>query len=107
MRHNYKHLLAYDPALDKVTVYKFLGEEYIFEERMLDEAFYEVLSKTNRMDEMVLGFSLTGDMYQLAPAGYGTYVKEDLYSTQMLSKGKVLRALAKYKMDNNIKFEEY
>lgn len=107
MRHNYGRILAYDPAENRVTVYKPLGEEYIFEDKMLDEAFYEVLAKTNRMNEVVLGFSLTGDMYQLSPAGYGTYVKEDIYSAQKINKSKVLTAISTYKEQHNLSFEEY
>lgn len=106
MRHNYGRIIAYDPIDNKVTVYKPLGEEYIFQDKKLDEVFYEVLAKTDRMNEMVLGFSLTGDMYQLSPAGYGTYVKEDIYSAQRVDKGKVLAAIVHYKKQHNISFDE-
>lgn len=106
MRHNYKQLIAYDPADNRVTVYKFLGEEYLFEEKKLDTAFYEVYYKTNRMNEMVLGISVGGDLYQLSPASYGTYIKEDATSTRFLSMGKILCAITKYKEQHNIPFDE-
>lgn len=106
MRHNYKQLVAYDPAENRVTVYKSLGEEYLFEEKKLDTAFYEVYYKTNRMNEMVLGISVSGDLYQLSPAAYGTYIKEDAPSTRFLHKGKLLCAIAKYKQEHNIPFDE-
>lgn len=107
MRHNYGRILAYDPIEDRVTVYKALGEEYLFEDKKLDEVFYEVLAKTDRMNELVLGFSLTGDLYQLSPAGYGTYVKEDYWSAVKLNRSKILTAIARYKERHNMKFDEY
>lgn len=107
MRHNYGRILAYDPVEDRVTVYKSLGEEYIFEEKKLDEVFYEVLAKTNRINELVLGFTLTNDMYQLSPAAYGTYVKEDYWSAVKLNRGKILAAISRYKKEHHLKFEEY
>lgn len=105
MRHNYRQIVAYDPVDNKVTVYKALGEEYIFEGKKLDEVFYEVLAKTNRMNELVLGFSLSGDMYQLSPAGYGTYVKEDIYTAKMISRGRILTAIATYKKEHHLPFD--
>ena len=106
MRHNYKCICAYDAQENRVTVYKALGEEYLFEEKMLDTAFYEVYYKTNRMNEMVLGVSVGGDLYQLSPANYGTYIKEDSTSTRFLKKGRVLCAITDYKLKNNIPLEE-
>lgn len=107
MRHNYGRILAYDPVEDRVTVYKPLGEEYIFADKKLNEVFYEVLAKTNRMNEVVVGFSLTGDLYQLSPAGYGTYVKEDFWTGTMFNKSKILAAIARYKTEHNLPFDEY
>lgn len=107
MRHNYGRILAYDPVEDRVTVYKPLGEEYLFEDKKLDEVFYEVLAKTDRLNELVLGFSLTGDMYQLSPAPYGTYVKEDFYSAQKINKNRVLAAVSRYKLQHRLPFDEY
>lgn len=106
MRHNYKQIIGYDATQDKVTAYKALGEEYLFENKKLDAAFYEVYYRTNRMYEMVLGISVGGDLYQLSPANYGTYVKEDSTSTRFLKKGRVLCAIVKYKEKHNIPFDE-
>lgn len=105
MRHNYRRIVAYDPVSDRVTVCKELGEDYIFQEKWLDEAFYEVLGKTDRMNEVVLGFSLANDMYQLSPAPYGTYVKEDFYTAQDINKSRVLVAVDKYRQKHHIKYE--
>lgn len=107
MRHNYRQILSYDPVKKAVIEYRALGEEYIFQKRWYDEVFYEVWALSNHTTEVVLGFSLAGDMYQLSPAGYGTYVKEDIYSAQTISKGAVLRAISEYKMKHNMPFDEY
>lgn len=106
MRHNYKQIVAYDPAENRVSVYKALGEEYLFEEKKLDTAFYEVYYKTNRMNEMIIGISVGGDLYQLSPANYGTYIKEDSTSIRFLHKGKVLCAIIDYKKKHNIPFDD-
>lgn len=106
MRHNYKRILSYDPIKKEVINYRGLGEEYIFRDRWYDEVFYEIWALSNHTTEVVLGFSLNGDMYQLSPAQYGTYVKEDLYSAQTINKSSVLAAISKYKMKHNIPFDE-
>lgn len=106
MRHNYKQIIAYDPADNKVTAYKFLGEQYIFAEKELDAEFYKIYYGTNRMNEMILGISVGGDLYQLSPANYGTYIKEDSTSTRFLKKGRILCAITEYKKKHNIPFDE-
>lgn len=105
MRHNYKCIVAYDPAENQITFYKGLGEEYLFEEKLLDTAFYEVYYNTNKMNEMILGISVGGDLYQLSPASYGTYIKEDSTSTRFLKKGRVLCAITAYKQKHDIPLE--
>lgn len=106
MRHNYKRILSYDPVSKEVKQYRALGEEYLFNERLYDEVFYEIWALSNHTTEVTLGFSLTGDMYQLSPAPYGTYVREDLYSAQTIKKGSVLTAIADFKKKNNLPFDE-
>lgn len=106
MRHNYRRMLSYDPVKKQVTNYRALGEDYIFRERWYDEAFFELWALSNHATEVVLGFSLNGDMYQLSVANYGTYIKEDIYSAQTISKGAVLAAIANYKKKHNIPFDE-
>lgn len=107
MRHNYRHFVAYDPIKKEISVYKRLGEDYHFKSHRLDEAFYEVLGKANRLTEVVLGFSASGDMYQLSPAEYGVYVKEDSVTAAKIHKGAVLAAISRYKMAHHIPYDEY
>lgn len=105
MRHNYRKILSYDPVKKEVTTYRELGEEYIFKTKWYDEIFFEVWALSNHTAEVVLGFSLSGDMYQLSITEYG-YVKEDLYSAQTIPKGSVLTAVATYKKKHNLPFED-
>lgn len=107
MRHNYSRMLSYDPAKKEVIRYRALGEDYLFKDKWYDEVFYEIWALSNHTTEVVLGFSVSGDMYQLSPASYGKYVKEDIYSAQTIPKGAVLAAISRYKLKNNIPFDEY
>lgn len=106
MRHNYRRILAYDPIKKEVTAYRAFTEDDIFNSRLYDEMFYEVWALSNHTTETVIGFSLTNDIYQLSPAGYGAYVKEDIYGGGSINKGAVLSAIARYKAKNNIVFDE-
>lgn len=106
MRHNYRRMLAYNPVKKEVTVYRAFTEDDIFDSQLYDETFYEVWALSNHTTETVIGFSLTNDIYQLSPAGYGTYVKEDYYAGGGINKGAVLTAIAEYKKKNNVDFDE-
>lgn len=99
-------MLAYNPVKKEVTVYRAFTEDDIFDSQLYDETFYEVWALSNHTTETVIGFSLTNDIYQLSPAGYGTYVKEDYYAGGSINKGAVLTAIAEYKKKNNVDFDE-
>lgn len=106
MRHNYRRILSYDPIKKEVTAYRAFTEDDIFNSRLYDEMFYEVWALSNHATETVIGFSLTNDIYQLSPAGYGTYVKEDIHGGGSVNKSAVLSAITRYKEKNNIKLDE-
>jgi len=106
MRHNYRRILAYDPIKKEVTAYRAFTEDDIFNSRLYDEGFYEVWALSNHTTETVIGFSLTNDLYQLSPAGYETYVKEDYYGGGGIDKGSVLTAITKYKVKNHLEMDE-
>lgn len=104
MRHNYRKMLAYDPVKKEVKIYRTFRERDIFNGQKYDEVFYEIWALSDHTTQVVLGLSLSGDMYQLSPASYGRYVKEDMYSAQTINKGSVLRAVAEYIMKNKLPF---
>ena len=105
MKHNYKKIIAYDPANNTVTFYKKIPEDLIFDPKASDEAFYDVFLNVDRVTNMIIGVSLTGDMYQLSPAVYGTYIKEDSRSISFISRSKLLSAIADFQKKNNIPFD--
>lgn len=107
MRHNYRQILSYNPVKKEVLVYRPLGEDVIFRPRIYLETFYEVWGLSDHTNEIVLGLSLTNDLFQLSPAEYGTYIKEDWYSGQDINKGSVLAAISRYKLKHNLPFDEY
>lgn len=106
MRHNYRKMLSYNPVEKRVINYIELGEEYLFASRRLDEEFYKLWGLSNHTTEAILGVSIGGDLYQLSPVEYGSYIKEDLYSAQTIHKGAVLTAIATYKKQHHIPFDD-
>lgn len=105
MRHAYKKIVAYNPAENVVTFCKKVPEDDIFDSKASDEAFYDVYMAVDRVTNMIIGVSLTGNMYQLSPAGYGTYVKEDERSLEFINKSKLLVAISDYMKKHNIPFD--
>ena len=106
MRHNYKRMFSYNPVEKEVTNYRPLGEAYLFREMLYEEVFWQIWALSDHGREVILGMSLNGDLYQLSPASYGSYIKEDLYSAQTIHKGAVLTAIATYKKKLNLPFDE-
>lgn len=106
MRHAYKKIVAYNPAENIVTACHKMSEDAIFNSRASDEAFYDVFMSVDKVTNMIIGVSLTGNMYQLSPAGYGTYVKEDEKSLAFINRSKLLVAIADYMKKHNIPFDK-
>lgn len=106
MRHAYKRIVAYNPADNTISCCRSISEDLIFEPKALDEAFYDVYMQVDRVTNMIIGISLTGNMYQLSPAGYGTYVKEDEKSLSFINRPKLLVAIADFMKKNNIPFDK-
>ena len=105
MRHAYKKIVAYNPAENVVTSCKKVPEDAIFDSKASDEAFYDVYMSVDKVTNMIIGVSITGNMYQLSPAGYGTYVKEDERSLEFINKSKLLVAISDYMKKHNIPFD--
>lgn len=102
MKHCYRNIVAYNPNDNVVTSCVKMGEETLFDSKASDEAFYDVFMTVDRVTDIIIGVSLTGDMYQLSPAAYGTYIKEDSKSMCFLNKSKILVAIADYKKKNRM-----
>ena len=104
MRHSYKKIVAYNPAENTVSYLKVMTEDMIFDSKASDESFYDVFMNVDKVTNVILGISLTGDLYQLSPAAYGTYIKEDDKSVSFINKSRFLCAVADYHKKNNIPF---
>lgn len=102
MRHCYKKMVAYNPSDNEVVACKLLDSEMIFDSKAYDEAFYSILMSVDRVTCIIIGVSLTGDMYQLSPVTYGSYIKEDSGSIAFLDKPKLLCAISKYQTAHNL-----
>lgn len=105
MRHAYRKIVAYNPADNVISNCIKISEEVIFDSKASDEAFYDVYMSVDKVTNMIIGISLTGNMYQLSPAGYGTYVKEDEKSLSFINRPRLLVAISDYMKKHNIPFD--
>lgn len=107
MRHCYRSIVAYNAADNAVSACTPVSIDDIFNSKALDEAFYSVYNNesVDKTTDMIVGITITGDMYQLSPAAYGTYIKEDDKSIEFINRSKLLVAIDKFKIANNIPFD--
>lgn len=105
MNHYYKKIVAYNPSTNIVSCLKKMEIEASMDDKVSDEAFFEVYMQTDKVSEIVIGVSLTNDIYQLSPAPYGTYIKENSTTMEFINKGKLLVAIANFHKKNNIPFD--
>lgn len=106
----YKKIIAYNPTENVVTRIHLLTYSQATDGKASDDAFYCVYNQMDRKHEIIVGVSIYGNYYQLSPAGYGTYIKENENSMRFIDKGKMLCAIAKYHAVNHIPyslFEDY
>lgn len=92
----YKKIVAYNPAKNVVSNIHLLTYSEATDGKASDGAFYSVYDKLDRGKEIVVGISICGNYYQLSPAAYGTYIKENENSMKFINKGKMLCAIADY-----------
>ena len=107
MNRIYKKLVAYNPATNTVSCIKMLDWEVAIDRKASDEAFFEVFYTIDRVRELVIGVGMDGDIYQLSPAPYGTYIKENATTVRNLNKGKFLCAMDKYHAENKLPYDIY
>lgn len=102
----YVKIVAYNPAEDKITVYRAVDTESDTYDKDSDEVFYRVLGMANRTTDIILGKTISGNFLQLSPTPYGSYIKEDATSVnRFINKSKLLCAIAKYQKEKNIPFD--
>lgn len=106
----YKKIIAYNPTTNSVSQIKLLTYSEATDGKASDDAFYDVYNNMDKQHEIVVGVSAYGNYYQLSPAGYGTYIKENEGSMKFINKGKMLVAVADYHKKFRIPYslwEEY
>lgn len=102
----YKTIVGYNPSKKLVTFYRHLTYEQAIDPKESDDAFYGVLEAIDPTHEMVVGITIAGNYYQLSPANYQTYIKENAKTMEHVNKGSLLRAIAEYKMKHHIPFDD-
>lgn len=95
-------MVAYNPSDNEVVACSLLSDDLIFDSKAYDEAFYNILFSVDRTVCIIIGVSLTGDLYQLSPVSYGTYVKEDSTTVKFIDKAKLLCAIADYQTKHDL-----
>lgn len=102
----YKCIVAYNPMKNEVTWYRKVAYEEAIDHALSDAAFFEVHEVLDCSQEVILGISLMGNIYQLSLASYATYIQESAKTAQFFKKGRVLTAIATYKKKHNIPFDD-
>lgn len=107
MKHSYRKIVAYNPTLNVVTHMKVLKPEQIFSKSYYSQSFREVYEAADTSREMIVGVGLARELYQLSPAAYGGYIKEDTETMKFIDRSRFFRAVDVYHMKNNIPFPDY
>ena len=99
-------MVGYNPCKKEVTFYRHLTYDEAIDPKLSDDAFYGVLEAINPAKEMVVGITIAGNYYQLSPANYKTYIKENAKTMENIHKGALLTAIIKYKESHRIPLDE-
>lgn len=102
IRHNYRAIFAYDPVSNKVGKCKFLNSKYLFRGDLFSTVYSIVYRESDHTKEIILGVSITNDIYQLSTQEKG-YVKEDSYTVRGIKRGRLFRALSQKQVEMNVK----
>lgn len=102
----YKTMVGYNPCKKQVTFYRHLTYDEAIDPKLSDDAFYGVFEAIDPVKEMVVGITIAGNYYQLSPANYKTYIKENSRTMEHIHKGALLTAIIKYKEEKHIPLDE-
>lgn len=103
----YKKIFIYRPGEDKVTFLKRLPYGVAADQWASDEAFYDVYKRADHKREIVVGESIFNNYYQLSPAAYGTYIKENASSMKFINMGKMRCSLVRYIEEHHLSWEDF
>lgn len=100
----YKKIVIYNPARNFVSKIRLLTYEQASDAKASDMVFYDVYSQMDKAHEIVVGVSVFNNYYQLSPAGYLTYIRENENSMKFINKGKMLCAIEKYHREHRLPY---
>lgn len=107
MKHNYRKIVAYNPAKNEVTAMQVIGPENIFYPSVYQKAFRDVYEKADIANDMIIGVGIARELYQLSPAPYSNYIKEDTDTMKFIDRPKFFRACDIFHQKNNIPYPDY
>lgn len=107
MKHSYRKIVAYNPAKNIVTVMEVIDPDKIFYNSVYQKAFHDVYAKADTTNEMIIGIGLATELYQLSPAPYSNYIKEDVDTMKFIDRSKFFRACDIFHQKNNIPYPDY
>lgn len=100
----YKKIVAYNPVNNTVSFIHLLTYEQATDGKASDDAFYDVYNRVDHRQEIIVGVSICGNYYQLSPAVYGTYIKENESSMRFINIGRMLCAITKYHEEKHLPY---
>lgn len=107
MKHSYRKIVAYNPAKNEVTAMVCIEPDKIFYNSVYQKAFHDVYDQADTANEMIIGIGIARELYQLSPAPYSNYIKEDVDTMKFVDRSKFFRACDIFHMKNNIPYPDY
>lgn len=107
MKHSYRRIVAYNPSKNVITAMEVMTPDQIFCASAYSRAFSNVYDKANTSEEMIIGVGLAKELYQLSPAPYSNYIKEDVDTMKFIDRGKFFRAVDDYHAKHRIPYPNY
>lgn len=104
MKHSYRKIVAYNPTKNEVTAMEQIDPDRIFSQTVYAKAFHDVYDKADTSTEMVVGIGLARELYQLSPAPYSNYIKEDIETMKFIDRPKFFKAVDDFHIKNNIPY---
>lgn len=107
MKHSYRRIVAYNPAQNIITAMEVFSPDKIFLDSVFQKGFRDVYAKADVANDMIIGVGVARELYQLSPASYSNYIKEDTDTMKFIDRNKFFRAVDVYHQKNNIPYPDY
>lgn len=107
MKHSYRKIVAYNPSENIVTAMEVFGPDKIFCNSVFQKGFNDVYNKADTNNDIIIGVGIARELYQLSPAPYSNYIKEDIDTMKFIDRNKFFRAVDVFHQKNNIPYPDY